>query len=229
MSKENNNPAGPVVPDLVKDTPILKDTPRVEPSAEPKVSFTPEQQAKIDEIVKAAMGRAAFETRSELARTKKALEQALAAASPDATEADKLRAQLDAARLRLDDLAQEHSRERLENTILAKAASARFVDPNQAALLLDKVDLLDADGAPDSAKIAAAVQSLADRSPWLVKGEVKPGSGSSPAQSVPADAPKLEELFGRGSNAKKCNELAIKNPSLYRTLRAQALRKGLVA
>jgi len=228
MSKENNNPAGPVVPDLVKDTPILKDTPRVEPAAEPeRVEFTPAQQAKVNEIVKAAMGRAAFETRSELATTKKLLEQALAAASPDATEADKLRAEAEVLKLRLADLTQEHSRERLENAVLAAATRARFVDPEQASLLLEKSELVSADGAFDLAKVQAAVTSLAERSPHLIRGAVIPGSGSAPAQSIPPDT-KLETYFGRGSNARLANELAIKRPDVYRQLRAAAVRKGLV-
>ena len=218
-----NNPAGPVVPDIVANTP------RVEaPEPEQRVEFTAAQQAKVNEIVKAAMGRAAFETRTELGRTKKALEAALLAANPDASEIEKARAEAEVLKLRLTDLAEEHSRERLENAITRAANAERFVDPEQCSLLIDKASLVKEDGSVDAAKVNSAVAALAQRSPHLIRGEVKPGAGSAPAQSVPADAPKLEELFGRGSNAKKCNELAIKNPSLYRTLRAQALRRGLV-
>jgi hypothetical protein len=218
----------PLTPDIVAKTPV------VGPPPEP-VKFTPEQQSKIDAIVREAMGRAAADTRAELAREKAEKERlaaelktALLAAAPDASEADKLRLQLEQERKSKEELSQSFQRERTNNVILSEATKAGIVNPALAYRLIDAPPAL-ADGSPDVAAIAAAIQKLSTENPNLVYGQTRTGSGSAPSTGAPPITRKCEDFFGRGSNAAAANRLAISNPAAYRSLRAEAVRKGLVA
>lgn len=211
-------------------TPAPIPTPAPTPAPEKeKVTFSPEQQARIDVIIKDAMGRAASDLRKDNARLREALDKQIAANKPDATETDRVKAENEALKLRLSDVTSEYGREQLELAISNAASTARFVDPSQACLLLGSRDgLTKEDGTVDPVRVQAAVDELARRSPHLVRGEVHPGAGSTPAQSIPPAEMRLETLFGRNSDARAANRLAIQNPTQYRRLRAQAVRKGLL-
>jgi hypothetical protein len=230
MAEKDNSP---LTPDLVARTPEVK--PAVTPvtatttTTEPEVvHFTPAQQAKLDEIVKSAMGRAAGQLRQENNQLRKSLESALAAAQPDASELEKTRAALEATKLRLEDPTQERQAALLEAEIVAAANVERFVDVQQATLLLDKSSFVKPDGSLDLEAAKNAVRALANKSPHLIKGDVKSGSGSFPDQNIPQPPVKLESLFGRGSNAAEANRLAISDPQRYKTLRADARKRGLI-
>jgi hypothetical protein len=216
--------AGHITPDLVERTPV------VEPSPEPeKVVFTPAQQAKIDEIIKGVTGRTASELRRENAKLRNSLDSALKASSPDATELDRVRAELDGAKLRLEDMASERANALLESEIVAAAHSEGFVDSQQATLLLDKSSFVKQDGSLDIEAAKAAVRTLANKSPHLVRSTAKSGSGSGPDQRMPPPvSAKLESLFGRGSNAAEANHLALTNPAAYKTMRLEARKRGLI-
>ncbi|MBZ5689200.1 MAG: hypothetical protein LAP86_29700 [Acidobacteriia bacterium] len=182
----------------------------------------------MDEIVKAAMGRAAAETRKENARLRQSLEAALVAANPDASELEKTKAQLDAAKLRLEDLTTERQNALLESEIVSAANAENFVDSKQVALLLDKSSFVKDDGTLDLEAARGAVRALANKSPHLVKGSVKSGSGSGAASQIPQPSVKLESIFGRNSNAEEANRLAIADPQKYRALRTEARKRGLI-
>lgn len=218
----------PLTPDIVAKTPVVA-------LPQEPVKFSPEQQSKIDAIVREAMGRAAADTRAELAREKAEKERlaaelktALLAAAPDASEADKLRLELDQAKKRTEELTASFAQERQNNAILSAAQQAGLVNPQHALRLIDPPAPL-ADGSPDVAAIQAAIQKLSTENPNLVIGRTLPGSGSGPSNGLPTTTRKCEDFFGRGSNAAAANRLAISNPSAYRALRAEAVRKGLVA
>lgn len=72
---------------------------------------------------------------------------------------------------------------------------------------------------------------FAAKNPYLVKGSVKPGTGSSEStrSTLASGRYTVEQIFGKGSNAKLANELAIKNNAEYKRLRAEAIQKGIVA
>jgi len=216
----------------VTPAPTAPDTP---PETKAKVEFTPEQQAKIDEIVKSAMGRAASETRQRLTQTQAELEQikaerdrALAAVGPDATEADRLRVQLDQERQRNVELTAAQQRERLNNAVLMAASQEGFVSPHEA-LKLAEVPTLDEQGNFDATAVANAVHALAAKSPHLVKGTTRPGSGSGPSVSIPAPTIEVNQVFGPKSDARLANRLAIQNPREYARLKTMARTKGLIA
>jgi hypothetical protein len=71
-------------------------------------------------------------------------------------------------------------------------------------------------------------KAYAAEHPYLVRADARPGTGSSDGGRAPSQGPKLEELFGKGSNAKLANELAKSDYKLYMKLREQAKAKGLI-
>jgi hypothetical protein len=218
-----STPEAPLTPDIVGKTPAVE-------SAKP-VTFTPEQQTKLDEIVKAAMGRAAAETRqklslaeTELAATKAKLEVAARANAADATEAEKHAAQLQERDLKIKELEQSARRTARENTILAAARAENFVDPDLALRLVDIAD----DATPE--QITRAVHQFAASRDYLIRGTTKSGSGSGPDRGAPpAPVYQVEQVFGPKSDARLANKLSLTNPSAYKALRLQAKQRGLVA
>lgn len=221
-------------PEVTPITPSIEEYDKhAGPVPEP-VHFTPEQQSKIDQIVKAAMGRAAADTRAELARTKAEAEKlaaelktALLAAAPDATEADKLRLQLEQERKNNEQLSKSFAAERINNAVVTAAQAAGMLNPAHALRLIDVPPAL-ADGSPDTAAITAAVNRLANVNPNLVRGSIRPGSGSVPSNGVPPVTEPVEKYFGKGSDARAANQLSLRNPGEYKRLRAEAVRKGLI-
>jgi hypothetical protein len=217
-----STPEAPITPDIVGKTPVVE-------SAKP-VTFTPEQQKKLDEIVKAAMGRSAAETRqklsvteAELAATKAKLEVAARANAVDATEAERHAAELQAKDLRIQELEQSAKRTARENAIRNAAIAERFVDPDVALRVVDVAD----DATPE--QIAEAVRQVAATKDYLIKGSTKSGSGSTPSNGSPvAPVYQVEQVFGPKSDARLANKLSLTNPSAYKALRAVAKQRGLV-
>jgi hypothetical protein len=224
MSNPEPNSNNPIVPDIVANTPAVAPTPEPE-----RVSFTPEQQAKVDQIVREAHGRLARDLREQLAKEKaeKArieaeLEIARAAASPDATALEKAQYETQQERQRREAAEQALVRRDREDAIRAAARTAGFVSETQALKLVDVPE-----GATP-AEIEKLVSDYGAANPNLIKGQVRPGSGSTPASGLPAPTVPLEKLFGRDSDARLANALAIKNPVEYKRMRAVAKAKGIL-
>ena len=69
-----------------------------------------------------------------------------------------------------------------------------------------------------------------DQNKYLVRGETKTGAGSTTSASFPGGGTyKLTELFGKESNSKLANQLALQEPARYKALRAEAVKAGLLA
>src|SRR5262245_16196287 len=65
---------------------------------------------------------------------------------------------------------------------------------------------------------------IAQRSPRPDPPPSAPAAMPAPTEQLP----KLEEIFGRTSNAARANALCLKNPDLYRRLKAEAIKRGLL-
>src|SRR5579872_3161545 len=100
---------------LAGDLPVESEQPaNQQPSEHHKVSFSPEQQAKVDEIIRKAQGRAAKELRTENERLRLELEATRQANPQPADDGTKLLAtELAATKAERDALA----RERQETTV----------------------------------------------------------------------------------------------------------------
>jgi hypothetical protein len=233
-SKEGNHmvfdPSKPITPEnTTAEPPAVPAAPASVAAPEPVPDKVVElTQSKLDTIVKTAMGRAAAELRRENLKLKAALDAQLKANNPDSTELEKTRAQLQAVQLRLEDLTAERANALLDAEVISAANSEHFVDAQQALLLLDRQSFVKDDGSVDTEAAKAAVKALAEKSPHLIRGVVKSGSGSTPANNPPQPPVKLESLFGRNSNAAEANALAIRDPQMYSRLRTEARRRGLI-
>jgi hypothetical protein len=216
------------------------------PTPSDKVEFSPAQQAKLEEIIKSVTGRVASDLRrqnaakdAEIEKLKADLSVAERGAAPDAAESDRLRAQLQQSEREKQEMQQSFAQKNLQSQILIEAERAQFVSASQAAKLVrDNVKIAD-DGSTvimdDSGNVREGVTlpqfmaEFASKNEWAVKGTTRPGSGSGPAASIPPATLRPEDYFGKGSNAAAANRLSLQNPSAYRALRAQAVKKGLVA
>lgn len=206
---------------------------------EEKVTFDERQQAKITEIIKKASARAGAEARAEAERLKQELQQVkakLPAETPDtALELATTRAELAALKSAQQESALKDS--------LRAAVGNGFVDADLAVQILrnqvkigtdGKPVAIDADGnerlgddfAPLSLQALAA--ELAQSKPFLARGSVRSGSGSTPAQSH-ASTLKISEYFGKGATkGAELHRLARVDKARYHQMREQARREGLV-
>jgi hypothetical protein len=203
-----------------------------------KVTFSAEQQAKIDELIRAAMGRAGNDARATAARLE--------------AEAEALRAEV--ARLNGDKSGLEREAKsardeavafRKQTAITEAGVKFNFYDPAQLAKLTsdevgwdgkrfvitgeDGTPRVGLDGTPLS--VDEFFREFATKNPHLVKGDVKPGVGSRENQ-IPhptiGEKEKLAKLFGRGSDGKAANDLALSDPNEYKRQRHVARRLGLI-
>jgi len=237
----------PAVADVVSDPNQDKPAPTPVPSVDDEpVKFDERQQRKIDEIVRSAQGRAASETRQKLSvanhkisELEAQLQNAVAASKPDASEADRLRAELDAERAGRAAEKAQATKDKLDAAILNAASEAGFLNPPQALKLLrdnvrmgedGNIVVTDDDGIPlENQSVKTFVTAYAQKNDHMIRGSVRGGSGSTPSNGAPPmPAIRCEEIFGRGSDSRLANACAIKNPAQYRVLRAEAIRRGLI-
>lgn len=251
--------------------------------ANEKITFTPEQQSRVDAIVKESMGRAASDVRSNLEKVtaeKTQLEADLAVAKAAVksatTSGDKKEAKENAEALQnqlaemktvhtniLSDLERNKKllKDKEEEVIKAKAetvnvrkqqaitsaaAKAGFVDLNIVAKLTDdqikfdesrgKFVVLNEQGterlnnAYETMSLEEFYKEYAVNNPFLVKSDVKGGSGSSQNQKTNYSGKyEVAQIFGKASNAALANKLAMENPQEYKRLRAAAVENGVIA
>jgi hypothetical protein len=208
----------------------------VTPPAE-KVVFTPEQQIKVDEITRAAMGRAAKEVRAEAAALKAENESLKANL---ATVSEQTKRDVEVTQRELADAKKQAQ-------LREAVAKVNFVDANQVLTLTEKniavVDgqavVLGTDGSPRLGvdgkpfRLESFFKEFAARNTHLVRGDLKYGVGSTPASHVTeysVDRKRyISSLFGKGSDSKKANDLARTNLSEYRALKNEARRLKLIA
>lgn len=213
----------------------------------PKVTFSPEQQVKLDEILREAQGRAGNEARataarleSELAKVRselKTAKDAAAAASGDVVKAKD--AEIEKARSETIALKKENAiRQAAEKYNFFNSAQVLKLTEQDIKLDGDRFVVLGENGSPllglDGSTPLSLDEFYADfsrKNTHLVKGEVKPGVGSRENQitrPAPTEIEKLSRLFGKGSDAVACNRLALSDPAEFKRQRFLAKSYGLV-
>jgi len=134
-----------------------------------------------------------------------------------------------------------------ENLVLSLANKLNFVRPDQVTKLAgdrivfdesakrftvkndDGSTALDGKGQPLS--VEAFLESFAAENRHMVRGDVKPGVGSTESRQwsgTPDPTSELRKLFGRNSNSRLANELAMRNPAEYKRQKTEAKRLGLI-
>jgi hypothetical protein len=213
-----------------------------------KVTFSPEQQAKIDELIRSAMGRAGNEAKARAASLEAevtTLQTQLATLKGDKSglESSLTLKEQEAKAARNETIAV-----RKQNTIQAAATEHNFFNPQQVAQLTDKdvqwdaakgkfivvgedgTERLGIDGNPLS--VDAYYKEFASKNPHMVRGSVLPGIGSREAQQPPhrtlGEREKLAKPFGKLSDSRAANTLAINNPQEYKRLKREARSHGLI-
>jgi hypothetical protein len=213
-----------------------EEQPQLQPQI-PIVTFTAEQQAKIDDIVKKAMGRSASETRQQLDAEKKRAENL-------ETQLRETQAQAESSAAERDELKRKHADAEQRIITLRKKAfitdaciDHNFVDAPTVNSLVEQqlnwsdekesFEVLDSDMTP-----AEFFTDFAKKKPYLVRSDVRTGSGSSDSTrtGLPTGQQryKAEDVFGRNSSSKLANDLARRDPQEYRRLKAEARTKKLI-
>ena len=210
-----------------------------QPTEPTKVTFSPEQQSKLNQVIKEVSARAGAEARAEAARLKAENDQLRAQQEPDA----EIRTRLSVAERERDSLRQANSEAAVMQQI-REAMGDQWADSQLAADLLKqsvrmvegKPVVMAADGTPalnasfEAMTLREAAQQLAAAKPFLVRSTLKGGIGSLPA-SLPAfqtETAAVHALFGPQGDVERRNKLALNSPNEYRRLRNSAKALGLV-
>lgn len=250
-----------------------------------KITFNPDQQKRIDEIIQESMGRAGREVKKqneELSNKLQTLQAELEAARAETkaattpsdkkeskAEADALAAQI--AEMKAIQTQTASEMERLKQLAAAKdrdveaakkeavsirkqvaiqnAASAQgFVDLDVVAALTSNAIQFDSEkgkffvvgenGQPrmnsayEDMTLEEFFQEFATKKPYLVRGELKAGAGSTEAQRSALNSQgkyTADQIFGRNSDPGLANKLAQGNPKEYARLKAQAREQKLIS
>jgi hypothetical protein len=224
-----------------QQTQVLEQTPPA------KVTFSPEQQAKVDQLIRESMGRAGNEARATAARLE--AEAAVLRGEVARLTGDKsgLETTLEAKQREATSAKAETIAVRKQNAITEAGAKYNFYNPAQLAKLTgDEITwdgkqfvVLGSDGTPrvgldgsTPLSVDEFFKEFATKNPHLVKGDVKPGIGSREAQQPPhrtlGEREKLAQYFGKGSSSQKANALALESPQLYRQYKREAKNLGLI-
>jgi len=213
-----------------------------EQPARTKITFSPEQQARVDALIRNAQGRAASELRAEAAELRGKVEaisleldQVKAERTQHAEQLETLKAQQSEQAELLKQREAELAQTRKSTVIQQAAQRLGFFDAEQTEKLVSDQLTFDASGKLVTATgipVVDHLTGLAQRSPHLVRSEVKTGSGSTESRDFAGTSPfaksELQKYFGRGSNAAETNRMALEQPERYRALRREALRLKLL-
>jgi len=250
-----------------------------------KVTFTPEQQEKINDLIKNAMGRAGSEhkeratalqaelesTKAELVSAQETLKTATTAKDKAGAKADveALQAQIEEMKRAGDSLRQEADRhksqlqQKEQEVVTAKkeaqevrklvaiqnaASKLNFVNADVVVKLTkDAIKYHEQDGRfivlneQGQERLNASYEPMsleefytefATNNAYLVRGDVKPGVGSTEGGrfGVAGEGKfELKQIFGKDSDAKLANKLKKENPKEYARLKEQARASGLLA
>jgi hypothetical protein len=216
-------------------------------TAPAKVTFSEAQQQKIDELIRSAMGRAGNEARATAARLEAEAEVLRGEVARLTGDKSGLETTLEAKQRETTSAKAETIAVKKQNAITEAGAKYNFYNPAQLAKLTgDEITwngkqfvVLGEDGTPrvgvdgsTPLSVDEFFREFATKNPHLVKGDVKPGIGSREAQQPPhrtlGEKEKLAKLFGRGSDGKAANDLALSDPNEYKRLRHNARRIGLI-
>jgi hypothetical protein len=220
-----------------------------------KITFSSEQQVKVDSLLREAMGRAGNEARATAARLEAemiTLRNELAAAKDAAKAEAEGRVGLETSLTVREKEAKAARAETIavkkQNAIQAAATEHNFFNPQVVSKLTeDKIkwdsekskfvvlgddgsERLGADG--NSLTVSAYLKEFGQQNNYLVRGDVKAGIGSMEAQQPPhrtlGQKERLMQYFGKGSSAQKANALGVESPQLYRQYKREAQSLGII-
>ena len=221
--------------------------PEVQAPPAKKVEFSPEQQAKVDEAIRSAMGRAGSEAKATAAKAEADAATARAEALALKQELFTLRGDKEGLEAIAKTIQEENIKIRRRQIIAEAAAKMNFFSPAQVAKLTeqelvwnedkkrfvvtaeDGSERLGIDG--NGLTIEGFYRDFATANPHLVRGDVKHGVGSAENQrpySTQSERDKLKVLFGKNSDSRAANTLAINNPQEYKRLKREARSHGLI-
>jgi hypothetical protein len=201
------------------------------------ITFSREQQAKIDLIVKASMGRAASETRQQLeaerqerARLDVELKAAQETLSATSVERDNEKnARLDAEQRIIAFRKQAFINEQCLDHSLIDAATVNALTEQHLEWDEAKQSFVVLNSEVTPAEFFA---SFAAQKPYLVRSDARTGPGSSASSrtglSDGHQRYKVEEIFGPKSNSRFAHELMQRSPDEYRRLKQQAKAQRLI-
>jgi hypothetical protein len=219
-----------------------------EPTPPAKVTFTAEQQSKIDELIRAAMGRSARDIREQAAKLQEEKDAAIAAAEVLKSELAALRGDKSGLEKESKTAKQELAKVK-KQALLAEAASKHgFVDAKQVTKLVDdqivfdpasnQFHVINEDGSVRTGLDGSTPLSLdtyfsefAAQNSHLVRGTVRAGVGSGENARPYAPTTQIDTLkaiFGKGSSSQKANQIAMADPLRYKQLRREARAAGLI-
>jgi hypothetical protein len=215
------------------------------PEHPPKIVFDQQQQEKVNQLIREAQGRAARETRAELARVQAELDaaRAVSPALPDSGAAV-LATELAAARAELQAVKQREVENTLNTQLLSAAAAENFHSVEIATRLMrDHVRLVDGkvsvvdhagnerlNAGLDPMTLEDFAREISQQHPYLTRSQVRSGAGSVESRGYKPSV-QLEKLFGRGAApdaARVLNDLAKRDSAKYRSLRNAARERGLI-
>ena len=205
------------------------------------VTFSSEQQQRLDEIIKEVTGRTARSLRDELATARAELER-VRAEKQSGSDADltatveRLRAEVAEHKANADSAVTRERQTRRDALVRTELSKHAFEDPSdilnlsKGEITFDKdgnVVIVDEYGQPRLNKVYKPMslpeyfEDLKVRKAYLVKKDTGTAVSNGSIEH-------LKTLFGPGSNAKAANDLAMKNKPEYNRLRALAKQAGLV-
>ena len=226
-------------------TPPEPQTPQdAKPVKEPPVKFDERQQRRVSELIRERQGHFAREARAEAARLKAendALKLQVAAKShenpaPVSDDVQRLSLRLAERDAEVAAMRSQQSEAQIMEELrqAAHAAGVQAVDPVFFRLLREqtkvengKVVVSDTDDAMEPLSLKAHVEKFAASKPFLIRGQVSPGLGSTQATyNRPSKESQLETFF---SNSAQQN-IYVKTHGLaaYKQLVAQAAEYGIM-
>src|SRR5260221_3269814 len=163
-----------------------------------KIEFSPEQQSKVDELIRSAMGRAGSEAKATAAKAEADAATARAEGLALKAELATLGGHKEELEKVTQTIQQENIRIRKAQVIAEAAAKLGFFNPSQVAKLTDSEVVWNSDKkrfvivADDGSErlgidgngltLDAFYGDFATANPHLIRGDVKPGIGSREAQ-----------------------------------------------
>ena len=218
--------------------PTVTTTTTETPEAPKPVQFDDLQKARINEIISDAVKRAGAEARAEAKRLQDELDTLKRTQAPAPDQS----VELQATKAELAAMRKEQAESALKGTLLSAVSGMGFFDPKLGADLLaqnaklrdGKVVFVNEAGEVELGSDfnpltpSGAATRLAEQRPYLVRGDVKGGSGSVLADRVSTPPLKLEDIFGARSSGAAANALAMRSPAEYRRLKSLAQQRRLI-
>jgi hypothetical protein len=227
---------------MSEQTPV---TPELTPPA--KVTFTPEQQVKIDSLIRESMGRAGNEARATAARLEAEAEVLRAEVARLRGDREGLESNLSVKEKEAKSARAETIAVKKQNAIQAAATEHNFFNPQVVSKLTEdkikwdegkqKFVVLGDDGSErlgvdgNSLTVSAFLKEFGVSNSYLVRGDVKTGVGSAENQrpyTTTTERDRLKAIFGKGSDSKKANDTAMRDPQGYKQMKREARSLGII-